>query len=297
MFDVKKFDVMSDDEIIATVKSWKLKKSALIGAIEFLEDGFKKHLGKRKYNNYYKELYKWEQDHENIKVRYDKGARKSLCTRNSNDLEKLLSELIRLDRVYNRNYILASYITNTGIDIVDSDDLRANGLKVCKQCNMTLPINQFWKGAYVCKKCKKEAKKIEHDSYFNDIKAELMKNPEKYNYNPNKPIYGIIYLVHNTINGKYYVGQTTQGFDMRYPNGWIYDHLDHPKVKPDIKKYGSKCFEYTKIFKVASNQYDLDKLEAFYIRVYDSYYNGYNCNQGNYKSRRGYDEKVKLRYF
>lgn len=138
---------------------------------------------------------------------------------------------------------------------------------------------------------------MEQDAYFEDIKKELMKNPEKYNYNPDKPIYGIIYLVRNTINGKYYVGQTKRGFDIRYPNGWVYDHLDHPKVKPDIKKYGSNCFEYTKIFKVASNQYDLDKLEAFYIRVYDSYYNGYNCNQGNYKSRRGYAEKVELRYF
>ena len=44
MFDVKKFDVMRDDEIITEVKSWKLKKNELLNAIEFIEDKSKKDL-------------------------------------------------------------------------------------------------------------------------------------------------------------------------------------------------------------------------------------------------------------
>lgn len=96
MFDVKKFDTMRDDEIITTVKSWKLKKTGLLDAIEFIEYGFKRGLSKPSYDNYYMELYKWEQDHENINIRTNKGGRKAFYSRSKSDLEKLLSELIRL---------------------------------------------------------------------------------------------------------------------------------------------------------------------------------------------------------
>lgn len=120
-----------------------------------------------------------------------------------------------------------------------------------------------------------------------EIKQYVEKDPQIFNYNPDKEIYGIIYLVYNKYSNKYYVGQTTRGFDIRYSNGWINAHKRKKSVKEDLEKYGKESFEYTKIFKVAHNQYDLDKLEAYYIEYFDSYNNGYNETRGNIFTERG----------
>ena len=119
------------------------------------------------------------------------------------------------------------------------------------------------------------------------IKIELEINPEKYNYNPNKEIYGIVYLVHNIKSDKYYVGQSINSFDIRYPSGWLYEHGYKNSVKEDLGLYGESSFEYIKLFKVAHSQYELDKLEAYYIDHYDSYKNGYNENRGYIFTDRG----------
>ena len=119
------------------------------------------------------------------------------------------------------------------------------------------------------------------------IKIEVENNPEKYNYIKGKEIYGIIYLVHNTKSNKYYVGQTTIGFDNRYISGWLYTHGRKNEVKEDLELYGENSFEYIKLFKVAHSQYELDKLEAYYIDYYNSYENGYNENRGNIFTNRG----------
>ena len=119
------------------------------------------------------------------------------------------------------------------------------------------------------------------------IKIEVEADPNKYNYIKGKEIYGIIYLVHNTESDKYYVGQTTVGFDNRYPSGWLYEHDYKNTVKRDLELHEENSFEYIKLFKVAHSQYELDKLEAYYIDYYDSYENGYNENRGNIVTNRG----------
>lgn len=119
-----------------------------------------------------------------------------------------------------------------------------------------------------------------------EIKTYVEKDPQKYNYNPNEEIYGIIYLVRNIKSDKYYVGQTINSFDIRYRSGWLYDHKHKDTVKEDLEKYGEDSFEYTKIFKVAYNQEELDKLEAYYIEYFDSYENGYNETRGNIFTER-----------
>ena len=119
-----------------------------------------------------------------------------------------------------------------------------------------------------------------------EIKAYVEKDPQRYNYNPNEEIYGIIYLVHNIKSDKYYVGQTINSFDIRYKSGWLYGHSFKDTVKTDLEKYGEDSFEYIKIFKVAHTQRDLDKLEAYYIEYYNAYENGYNENRGNIFTER-----------
>ena len=137
------------------------------------------------------------------------------------------------------------------------------------------------------KEYKKEynTKKVQHA--LQQIKTEVEADPNKYNYTENKEIYGIIYSVHNVKANRYYVGQTTIGFDNRYPKGWLFTHGHKNTVKEDLELYGEDSFEYTKIFKVTYSQYELDKLEAYYINYYDSYEKGYNENRGNIFTDRG----------
>ena len=141
------------------------------------------------------------------------------------------------------------------------------------------------------KKYQKEYKKEYYSKNIQEalqqIKTEVESDPEKYNYIEGKEIYGIIYLVHNIKSDKYYVGQTIRGFDNRYPSGWLYAHSKKDTVKKDLQLYGKESFEYTKILKVAHSQYELDKLEAYYIDYYNSFENGYNENRGNIFTDRG----------
>ena len=136
-------------------------------------------------------------------------------------------------------------------------------------------------------KKKKERRDKKIQEALQQIKIEVESNPDKYNYIDNKEIYGIIYLVHNIKSNKYYVGQTTVGFNNRYPSGWLYYHKNKELIKEDLQLYGENSFEYIKLFKVAYSQYELDKLEAYYINYYDSYENGYNENRGNIFTNRG----------
>ena len=137
------------------------------------------------------------------------------------------------------------------------------------------------------KEYKKEYYSKNIQEALQQIKIEVESNPEKYNYIENKEIYGIIYLVHNIESDKYYVGQTTVGFDNRYPKGWLAKHSYKNSVKHDLDIYGEDSFEYIKLFKVAHSQYELDKLEAYYIDYYNAYENGYNENRGYIFTDRG----------
>ena len=132
---------------------------------------------------------------------------------------------------------------------------------------------------------KNRAKKTQET--LQQIKIEVESNPDKYNHIEGKEVYGIIYLVYNIKSDKYYVGQTTIGFDNRYPLGWLYEHSKKDTVKHDLELYGENSFEYTKLFKIAYSQYELDKLEAYYINYYNSYENGYNETRGNIFTDRG----------
>ena len=120
-----------------------------------------------------------------------------------------------------------------------------------------------------------------------EIKIEVETSPEKYDYIEGKEIYGIIYLVHNIESNKYYVGQSINSFDIRYKSGWLYEHSKKDTVKHDLELYGENSFEYIKLFKVAHSQYELDKLEAYYINYYNAYENGYNENRGYIFTDRG----------
>jgi hypothetical protein len=122
------------------------------------------------------------------------------------------------------------------------------------------------------------------DEAITRIKTIVEQDPTRYDYKVGEEIYGVIYLVHCKLINKYYVGQTTIGFDNRYQNGFFNDkgHKTKDNLKEDLEKYGEDSFEIAKIFKVAHSKEELDDLEVYYIDYFDSYYNGYNETRGNH---------------
>lgn len=86
----------------------------------------------------------------------------------------------------------------------------------------------------------------------------------------------IIYKAVNKINGKIYVGQTSNTLEVRKAQ-----HLKkaHGGVKTHfydaIRKYGDDAFEFSIVGEAKSKQ-DLNLLETYYIQKYNSIKDGYN---------------------
>jgi hypothetical protein len=112
----------------------------------------------------------------------------------------------------------------------------------------------------------------------------------------NLDVYGIIYKITNSVNGKVYIGQTTRNFYKRYNYGADNDieriYKYHKKFKENnygsynkhllesFEKYGLENFKINKYFDIAFTQEELDIKEIMYIQLYDSYKNGYNNTIG-----------------
>jgi hypothetical protein len=125
------------------------------------------------------------------------------------------------------------------------------------------------------------------DEAITRIKTIVEQDPTRYDYKVGEEIYGVIYLVCCKPTNKYYVGQTTIGFENRYSKGFFndYGHRTKDDLKEDLEKYGEDSFEITEIFKVAHNKEELDDLEVYYIDYFNSYYNGYNETRGNHHAK------------
>ena len=96
-------------------------------------------------------------------------------------------------------------------------------------------------------------------------------------------IEGVIYR-YKSPSGKYYIGQTTDEKNRRskFFNQYRYGG---PKIERARKKYGPENFEYTILMKVTGDNPEevknyLNTLEIGFIRIYDSYNNGYNSTIG-----------------
>lgn len=89
-----------------------------------------------------------------------------------------------------------------------------------------------------------------------------------------------IYRYINKVNGKSYVGQS---LDLRHRHN---EHISLLKrgldgcvlLQKAWNKYGEDNFDYEII--CICNPEELDVLEIKYIKEFDSYHNGYNCNEG-----------------
>ena len=91
---------------------------------------------------------------------------------------------------------------------------------------------------------------------------------------------GSIYIIHNSINDKKYIGQTTRTIEVRWK-----EHLQesqnldcHYAIYNAMRKYGIENFWVEELEKCETK--DLDEREKYWIAYYNSYENGYNSTLG-----------------
>ena len=89
-----------------------------------------------------------------------------------------------------------------------------------------------------------------------------------------------IYIITNLINGKCYIGQAKDILDRWKVHKRKSTWKSHPNkaLYAAFRKYGIQNFSF-KIVELCEAK-DLDRLEIHYIKVYDSYKNGYNRTLG-----------------
>lgn len=95
-------------------------------------------------------------------------------------------------------------------------------------------------------------------------------------------VYGVIYKITNRINGKAYIGQTTQTIQERWMSH-IYGHSKCFRLKSAIRKYGKDSFT-VEIVDSASNFVELGFKEILWIIKEDTFNKGYNVKIGSYIS-------------
>ena len=90
-----------------------------------------------------------------------------------------------------------------------------------------------------------------------------------------------IYLIQNRVNQKCYVGFTGNPVKNRWKQH-IYAASSGGgfKLHSAIRKFGLENFEFSVIYQSKDREDTLLNKETFFIREYNSYKNGYNCNEG-----------------
>lgn len=103
---------------------------------------------------------------------------------------------------------------------------------------------------------------------------------------------GSIYIIKNKINDKVYIGQTTQTIQIRFVNHKMASRTgEDTKFYRAIRKYGEDNFYIELIEEIEIDK--LNEREQYWIKKYDSYYNGYNSTLGGNQPYKINYEKVK----
>jgi group I intron endonuclease len=131
-----------------------------------------------------------------------------------------------------------------------------------------------WKIGYIEDKGKPFNQREKKISYRQKLKLGIISEDTT-------PIEGRIYVHKNKINGKYYVGQTTQqNIEDRWRDGKGYKV--NQVFKRAIDKYGWENFEHTILPEIFKTQKELNEAEIRYIEEYNSIKNGYNILPGGF---------------
>ena len=93
----------------------------------------------------------------------------------------------------------------------------------------------------------------------------------------------IVYM-HTCPNGKKYIGITGQSAERRWQKGKGYAYGSNDYFYNAIKKYGWDSFQHN-ILKENICEEAASYWEKYYIKEFDSYYNGYNATEGGLYER------------
>lgn len=93
-----------------------------------------------------------------------------------------------------------------------------------------------------------------------------------------------IYKITNKNTGKSYIGQSND-IERRFKEHQIAGKKSRIPVDIAIQKYGKDLFTYEIIEECLINQ--LNEREEYWIKFYDTFNNGYNCNPGGNQSSVG----------
>lgn len=91
-----------------------------------------------------------------------------------------------------------------------------------------------------------------------------------------------IYKIENLINHKTYIGLTNnlQRRRNRHFTDLKCNRHDNSFLQKEVNIYGLNNFSFEKIFEGDISAEEISEKEKYYIQLYDSYYNGYNQNEG-----------------
>lgn len=104
-------------------------------------------------------------------------------------------------------------------------------------------------------------------------------------------MYGILYIVTNSINNKRYVGQTIQTLHSRWTKH--YSYKGNNALVSAINKYGKENFHIKQIA-MANSQEELDYREEYYIKLFKTLSpNGYNLMSAPGKAGKHSEETKK----
>lgn len=101
---------------------------------------------------------------------------------------------------------------------------------------------------------------------------------------------GNIYIIKNKINNKVYIGQTIHTIETRFLNHKAASKIEDTKFYRAIRKYGFENF-YIELIEEVSEEL-LDEREIYWIKNFDSYFNGYNSTLGGCGHREIDYEKI-----
>lgn len=91
-----------------------------------------------------------------------------------------------------------------------------------------------------------------------------------------------IYKIENIINNKKYIGLTNNIIrrKSRHFTDLKYNRHDNSFLQKEFNIYGQDNFTFTILFKGDISEKEIGEKEKYYIKLYDSYKNGYNQNEG-----------------
>ena len=126
-------------------------------------------------------------------------------------------------------------------------------------------------------------------------------------------IYGYIYKITNKLNDKVYIGQTIRDFKQRYiasGEGIERVYKTHARNRDagrnynthllqSIERYGFDAFEVDEWFDVAYSEDELNALETYYIKQYqsDDPHYGYNGNSGGNERKPNAEARKRMAKF